>query len=837
MDNFRNLGAGAGVLSNMETFGADLRHALRMLWKTPGFTLIAVSALALGIGANTAIFTVVNAVLLKPLPYPHSDRIVFVHRVFREGHSDSSSVPKFTAWKAGATLLEDMAAYDFTGPGLNLAGGDRPEQIKGIHVSKDYFPLFGASVVLGRTFLPEEDRPGGPKVAVLSNGVWRSRFGSDPKIVGRAIQLSGDEYTIVGVLAPDFVADPPSDVWLPLQPDPASTNQAHYLSVAARLKPGVALSQVNAQMKVVAAQFRKEHPKTMGDTESLEAIPLQQQMTGNVRPALLILTGAVCFVLLIACANVANLLLARAAGRQRELAIRAAIGAARGRIVRQLLTESVLLSLFGGLFGLGLGYWGVRALLALSPGDIPRVGEASGVPLDWTVLLFTGGVALLTGILFGLFPALHASRPDLNATLKETSSRSGTGMKQNRARGILVISEMALAMILLIGAALLIRTFTELRGVKPGVATESVLTMQTAMAGSRYATNAQMTDLERRVVQRVESLPGVIAAAPAVVTPVQSIGLDLPFRIAGKPPSDGSPFNGDEYWRFVGPHYFDVLQIGLLRGRKFTENDTLKSGPVAIVNQAFADKYWPKQDAIGQQLLIGGPLLGPEFEDPARQIVGVVTNVHEDGLNRLMPPVMYIPAAQVPDGLTRFANSAIPLTWLIRTNGDPLALSRSIQREFLAVDAQLPVSKVQTMEKIVRLSTAREDFNMLLLTIFASIAVLLASIGIYGLMSYSVEQRTNEIGIRMALGAARGDMMKMVIRQGMLLAGTGVLIGLVSAYGLTRLLAKMLFGVKPDDPVTFLVVGAGLALVAFAASCVPAYRATRIDPIIALRYE
>ncbi|HSM79007.1 MAG TPA: FtsX-like permease family protein, partial [Bryobacteraceae bacterium] len=360
---------------------------------------------------------------------------------------------------------------------------------------------------------------------------------------------------------------------------------------------------------------------------------------------------------------------------------------------------------------------------------------------------------------------------------------------------------------------------------------------QTAMAGSRYATNAQMTDLERRVVQRVESLPGVIAAAPAVVTPVQSIGLDLPFRIAGKPPSDGSPFNGDEYWRFVGPHYFDVLQIGLLRGRKFTENDTLKSGPVAIVNQAFADKYWPKQDAIGQQLLIGGPLLGPEFEDPARQIVGVVTNVHEDGLNRLMPPVMYIPAAQVPDGLTRFANSAIPLTWLIRTNGDPLALSRSIQREFLAVDAQLPVSKVQTMEKIVRLSTAREDFNMLLLTIFASIAVLLASIGIYGLMSYSVEQRTNEIGIRMALGAARGDMMKMVIRQGMLLAGTGVLIGLVSAYGLTRLLAKMLFGVKPDDPVTFLVVGAGLALVAFAASCVPAYRATRIDPIIALRYE
>ncbi|MGH9592847.1 MAG: ABC transporter permease, partial [Bryobacteraceae bacterium] len=615
----------------METFAADVRHALRVLWKSPGFTLIAVAALALGIGANTAIFTVVNAVLLKPLPYPDYARIVFVHRVFRQGSGGSSSVPKFNAWKAGATLLEDMTAYDFAGPGLNLAGGDRPEQIKGIHVSKDYFHLFGASAVLGRVFLPEEDRPGGAKVAVLSNGLWKSHFGGDRSIIGRAIELSGDQYTIVGVLAPGFLPDPPSDVWLPLQPDPASTNQAHYLSVAARLRPGVTLSQANAQLKVVAAQFRKQHPKTMDDTESAGVTPLQQEMTGDVKPALLILMGAVCLVLLIACANVANLLLARAAGRQRELAIRAAIGANRGRIVRQLLTESVLLASLGGALGLVLGYWGVRALLALSPGDIPRIGDAAGVPLDWTVLCFTVGIAFLTGILFGLFPALHASSPDLNATLKETSSRSGTGMRQNKARGVLVISEMALAMILLIGAALLIRTFSGLRNVNPGIATHNILTMETAMAGSNYATNAQMENLERQVVQRVESLPGVIAAAPTVVVPVQNMGLDLPFRIAGKPPSDGSPFNGDEYWRFVGPHYFDVFQIGLLRGRRFNENDTLKSEAVVVINQAFAEKYWPKQEPIGQQITIAGRLLGPEFEDPARQVVGIVANVHEDG--------------------------------------------------------------------------------------------------------------------------------------------------------------------------------------------------------------
>jgi predicted permease len=822
----------------METFATDLRLSIRALWKSPAFTLIAVAALALGIGANTAIFTVVNTVLLRPLPYPDSERIVFVHRVYPNGSSDSSSLPKFFAWRE-ATALDAMSAYDFAGPGLNLAGGDRPEQLKGIHVSKDYFRLFGAQPALGRTFLAEEDRPGGPKVAVLSNGLWKRRFGGDPGIAGRAIQLSGEQFVVTGILAPGFESDPPSDVFMPLQPDPASTNQAHYLRVSARLKPGYSIDQANAQLKVIAGRFRKQHPRTMDEKESAGVITLQKEMTGDVRPALLVLMGAVSFVLLIACANVANLLLARASGRQRELAIRSAIGASRWRIVRQLLTESLVLGALGGVLGLALGYAGVKVLLALTPGNVPRIGEAgTGVHLDGSVMLFTVGISLFTGILFGLFPALQASRPDLNTTLKEASGRSGTGMKQNKARGLLVISEMALAVVLLVGAALLIRTFSGLRNVDPGVETHNILTMQTSMTGERYATNALMANLERTLVQRIEAVPGVVGAAPAVTMPVQQMGLDLPIRIEGKaPPADGSPFHGDEYWRYVGWHYFDVFKIPLLRGRVFNENDTLASQPVVIVNDAFARKYWPGTDPIGRRMTIGGKSLGPEFDDPVRQVIGVVRNVHENSLSQPMAPVMYIPAAQVPDGLTRFANSAIPLTWVVRTNGDPSTLSQAIQKQFASVDSQLAVAKVQTMESIVSQSTARESFNTMLLTIFAGMALALAAIGIYGLMSYSVEQRTSEIGIRMALGAARSDMMKMVVNQGMLLALIGVAVGLAAAYGLTRFLDKMLFGVKPNDPATFVIVACVLSGVALVASCVPAFRATKIDPIIALRYE
>ncbi|MBI3695028.1 MAG: ABC transporter permease [Acidobacteria bacterium] len=824
----------------MESFAADLRHAWRVLWKSPSFTLIAVAALAFGVGANTAIFSVVNAVLLRPLPYPESDQLVFLERQYRQGTGNSASIPKFTVWKQYNRTIENMSAYDFAGPGLNLGSGDRPEQVKAVHVSLDYFRLFGATPMLGRTFLPEEDRPGGPRVAVLSNGLWKRRFGADPALAGKAVLLGGEPYTVVGILPHDFQPDPPAEIWLPLQADPASTNQGHYLRVAARLRRGATLEAANAELKLAGEQFRRLHPNWMDQGESVVVLPMQQLVVGNVRPALLILAGAVSFVLLIACANVANLLLARAAGRQKEMAVRAAIGAGRGRLVRQLLTESILLAALGGLLGLLLGSWGVRVLLAFSPGDIPRIGDLAAAPafalLDWRVLAFTGGIALLTGVLFGLMPALQLSRTDLSSTLKDAGGRSGSALRQSRTRGLLVVTETALALVLLIGATLMIRTFVGLRNVKPGFDPHNILTMQMSMAASRYSTTAQVEAFERQAVQRIESLPGVVAASPAVCLPVQNFGIDLPFTIEGRPLAGNNRYHGDEYWRYVGPRYFDVFRIPLLRGRLFRENDNSKAAPVVIINEALARKYWPGEDPLGKRIQIGKGL-GPQFEEPHRQIVGVVGDVREGGLKGQPDPVMYIPAAQVTDGLTRFAAQVIPLAWAVRTSSDPLSLSSAIQREFLAVDGQLPVANIGTMEQLIRTSTARENFNMLLLTIFAAIALLLAAIGIYGLMSYAVEQRAHEIGVRMALCAGRGDVLRMFVLQGARLALIGVGIGLAAAYGLTRLLARLLFGVRATDPWTFAGVAGVLAVVALGATYLPARRATQVDPVIALRYE
>jgi putative ABC transport system permease protein len=821
----------------------DLRHSLRVLTGNPGFTTVAVVALALGMGANTAIFSVVNAVLLAPLPYPHSERIMRIQRAFKGEVNGGGSVstPKFMAWKKANQTFTAMALYDFSGPGLNLGSGDRPQQIKGVHVSAEYFQVFGVSPSLGRTFLPQEDQPNGGKAAIVSNDLWRSRFGSDRLLVGKPILLSGDPYTVVGILPATFRSDPPADIFLPMQADPDSTNQANYLLAAGLLRPEATLDSARANMTVAGNQFRAANPKWMDKTESVGVIPLRDALVGDVRLALLILVAAVGFVLLIACANVANLLLARAAGRQREIAIRTAIGASRGQLIRQLLTESVLLSSIGGVLGLLSGTWSVPLLLAVSPGDLPRINDqqhaASAVSaLDWHVLAFTFAIMLLTGVLFGLLPALRISKLDVNSVLKEASGRSGTGLRHNRARSVLVAAEMALAVILVAGAGLMIRTFVGLRSVHLGFDPHNVITMQTSFSGGRYDSTAKAANMIRQVTDRLEALPGVRAAAATVMLPVDGIGLDMPINIEARPPGKGELYNGDEVWRFGGPHFFAALRVPLLRGRFFDQRDTGNSAPVLIVNEAFARKYWPAGDPIGQRVTIGKGI-GPLFEEPARQIVGIVGNIPENGLTRVDKPVMYLPQSQITDGLTRLANGLIPTSWIIQTAADPSSLSAAIQHEIQSVDSQLVPSKIRTMDQVISASTARQNFNMLLLTIFAGLALLLAAMGIYGLISYTVEQRTQELGIRMALGASGGDMLKLVVRQGMLLSGIGVAMGLAASFGLNHFLAGLLFGVNATDPITYAAVSVILIFVALLATYIPARRATRIDPMIALRYE
>jgi putative ABC transport system permease protein len=818
---------------------ADVRYALRMMRKSPGFAAIAISALALGIGANTAIFTVVDAVLLQPLPYPQADHLVSLGRKFPNGVGYSISIPKYMAWRNNH-VFRAMALFDQGAPGVNLGSGDRPEQVKATHVSKDYFQLFGVAPTFGRTFTDVEDLPGGARVAVLSYGIWQSRFGGNRQIAGGTIQLNGEPYTVVGILPRGFHSNPEADVWMPMQADPNSTNQGHYLLVGARLKPTVSLAAAQAEMKIIGEQFRKAYPKWMDNQESVAVIPMRDAIVRDATTPLYVLLGAVGLVLLIACANVANLLLARAAGRQREMVIRAAIGASRVKVLRQLLTESVLLASSGGVLGFALGSWGVRVLLLLVPGNIPRLTAGNGTqavipPLDWRVAAFTLGLALLTGVLFGLFPALHISNPDLASSLKEGGGRSGTGLRHTRARSLLVVTEVALALVLVIGAVLLIRTFVGLRTVNPGLDPRNVLTLETSMAGGTYSTTAKVDHFVTQVVQHVEGLPGVEAAAAAVALPVGG-HIDLPFSIIGKPPAKGNDYNGDEQYRFASPHYFRVFRIPLLRGRVFAETDVGNSTRVVIINEALARKYWPKEDPVGQVIIIGKGL-GPQFEDPPRQIIGIVGTVRETGLSDKDVGVMYIPQSQVPEGLTTLANGVIPLSWMIRTEPDPMTLRVAIEREFHSVDGLMPVAHERLMDQVIGESVSRQNFTMLLLSIFAAIALLLATIGIYGLMSYSVEQRTQELGIRLALGAGRPDVLRLILRQGLKLSSAGVVLGLAIAYGLTRVLASLLFGVKASDPFTFAAVAVILTMIAIAATFFPARQAAAVEPADALRYQ
>ena len=819
----------------MVDFRQDLRYSLRTLVSNPAFTITAITAIALGIGVNTAIFTVVNAVLLKPLTYPEPDRMVQFLNTYQEGNSPRSSPVDFNTWNAQTSVFQDVAAFDFAGPGFNLTG-TAAEQVHGIHVSEAYFRLFGAPLLLGRTFTPQEDAPNGGHVVVISYGFWQRKFGGNPNIVGTGVSLSNESYTIVGVLGKSFLTDPTADIWVPFQIDPNSTNLGQYLFVAGRLKPGVTVAQANAQLKLVANQYRRLHPDDMDIYSGFGVQPLRDSIVAGSRNSLLILLGAVGFVLLIACANVANLLLVRATGRKREFAIRAAMGAGRARIIRQLLTESILLSVFGSILGLILGYAGVRALLTVSPAGLPRIGEhGAAVGIDWRVLAFTLGIALLTGILFGLFPALGASRPDLNTTLKESSNRSGTGFGQSKARSVLVISEVSLALVLLIGAALLIRTFIALREVNPGFDPRNVVTLEMSLTGDQFKKTAKVAQVDHDGRERLDAIPGIEVSAFTCCLPLER-GHGLPFNIIGRAPEGNSPWNGGAGWMSASPGYFSVFHIPILRGRDFTEQDTASAPGVVLINETMEKEFWPKGDAVGQQLLIGKGE-GPQFTEPARRIIGVVGDIRDRGLNNDPRPLMIVPGAQLTDGMTALNSNITPMVWLVRTHGDPHQYIYAITEELRQASGGFPVARVRPMSEVVVQSTAREDFNMLLLTIFGASALILAAIGIYGLMAYSVEQRTQEMGIRMALGADRAAIRKLVVWHGMRLALVGVAIGIGAAFGLTRFIASFLFGVKTWDPLVFVTVPIVLSLVALLAVWMPATRASRLDPLKALRIE
>jgi putative ABC transport system permease protein len=807
----------------MRSLRSDVQHAVRMLVKTPGFTIAAIAALALGIGANTAIFSVVNTILLKPLTYPNADRMVDFLAHTSGLANNLHNIPEFHFFQRQTNLFKEVVAYDNAGPGFNLTGG-RPEQVHGIHVTEGYFRVYGAPVAVGRTFTPQEDSPHGGKIVVLSYGLWQGRFGGDPAIAGKSISLGNEPYTVVGVIGKDFVADPQADLWLPFQFDPVSTDMNLFFEVTGLLQPGVTLAQANAQLRAASPEYHREFPGT--DWRPYFTVgPLRDSIIGDARNSLLMMLGAVGLVLLISCANVANLLLVRAIVRKREFAIRSALGAGRARIVRQLLTESVLLSLAGGILGMALGFAGMRVLLAVSPAGLPRIGEdGSAITMDWRVLGFTLGISLLTGILFGLFPAFNASSSDLNSTLKESSNRSGTGFRQGKARSLLVVSEISLALVLLIGAALLIRTFIALHEVGPGFDSQNVLTMEMSLNGPRYQNTAGIAQLLRDGRNRLNSLPGVEVAAAGFWRPID-VEDGTGFQVVGRPVEKDCC---SSQWMSITPGYLSLFRIPVLHGRDFTENDIAEAPAVNLINEAFARKYWPGEDPIGQHIRHGNRI---------ETIIGVVADFHDSGLAQPADPMIIAPIAQVSDDYNAAYANIQPLFWLVRTRGDPHLSIPAIAEQLRIASNGFPVAHIRTMDEVMGRSTARQNFNMLLLTIFGAVALLLAAIGIYGLMAYSVAQRTQEMGIRMALGADRDTIRKLVVWQGMRLALVGVVTGIAASFGLTRLLSTFLFGVKPWDPAVFVSAPIILTGIALLAVWLPAVRASRVDPMQALRAE
>jgi predicted permease len=825
----------------VETLFADFGHSLRILRRTPGFTVTALAALALGIGANSAIFSVVNAVLLKPVPFPEPDRLVMFVNTGPQGEFPGASPAKFVHWRNQSTIVQDVSAFRFSV--VNETSGAEPEQLRASQVSADYFRLFGVQMVRGRGFTDEEDRPGGARVAVISYGLWQRRFGGDANVLDKTLTLGGEPYPIIGVIGRSFDIrefGPAPEVWMPFQLDPNTTDQGHYFMAAGRLQPAMTLAQARAGIQVSAEPFRKRFPDALRGNSGFSVQRLREAFVSNVRPTLLVLLGAVAFVLLIACANVANLLLVRATSRRREFAIRAALGAGRGRLVRQLLTESVVLALAGGAIGIVIGVIGSRALLAVNTAGLPRVGESGSlVVVDWRVLGFTLLLSIGTGLLFGLVPALQVSKLDLTTTLKEATGRTGSGLRHHRTRAVLVVAEVALALVLLIGSALLIRSSLALRAVQPGFEAEHVLTMRMSMTGPRFAKSAAVEQLVRDGVERVEALPGVETASATCCVPLEN-GYGLPFLIVGRPPQQG-PFTGGGTWLTVSPGYFEVFKIPVRRGRAFTTRDVTGAPPVVVINEAMARQFWkgddPRQNnPLNDQLIIGRGIMREFADEPARQIIGVVGDVRDGGLNNDPRPHMYLPQAQVPDLANALNMRITPMAWVIRTRGAPQSLSGPIE-EALHKSTGLPVSDIRTMSEVITRSTSRQRFNMLLMTVFGAAALLLAAIGVYGLMAYTVQQRTPEIGIRLALGATSRVVRRMILGQGVALALLGVVIGLGSAFGLSRVIASLLFGVKASDALVFASVPAVLLLVAGVAVWWPARRASRVNPMIALRYE
>ncbi len=803
----------------MQSLFQDLRYGARMLLKKPGFTVVAVITIALGIGANTAIFSVVNAVLLRPLPFEDPARLVMVwenHQGRGGPEREWLSPADFEDWRAQNGVFTNLAAMNNWGP--TLTGSAEPEPLVGASVSHDMFALLRREPSIGRSFLAEEDQRGAPNVVVLSNELWQRRFGSDRGIIGKAISLDGANVTVVGVMPAGFKFPviPNTELWRPLRPtiNPSCQRGCLVLRAIARLKPGVSFERASADLSTIAQRLEGEYPESNSKVGAL-LVPLQEQLVGNMRRPLMVLLGAVGFVLLIACANIANLMLARGKTREREIAIRAALGASRARVVRQLLSESGLLVLVGGTLGLLLAFWLLRLFTGLGPAGAPRFDE---VGIDGRVILFTLGTAILTGLIFGLLPALNVSRPDLNNSLKEGKG-SVDGARGGRLRGALVIAEMALALMLLIGGGLLMKSFLLLQSVDPGFNPDRVLTLNLFLNRTQYPESPQLRNFYAQVLDRLKTTPGAQSVAAISTLPLSGNNTDTSFLIEGQPPPP--PNQAPVAWfSSVSPDYFRTMELRMVKGRVFTDRDDENAPLVVVISETMARRYWPNQEPLGKRIGRG--------PDRWREIVGVVKDVKHFGLDSDTPPSMYFPLRQVP---------ARGMTLLVRTAGPPSSITPALRTGIWSIDRNLAIAQVSTMNELVASSITQQRFILVLLGCFAVLALVLAAVGIYGVMSYAVTQRTHEIGIRMALGARSTNVLGLVLKGGMMLAVIGAAIGVAGAFALTRLMSTLLFGVTPTDTATFIGLPVGLLAVALLACYLPARRATKVDPLTALRYE